>query len=208
MIQPLIKPRSVKIVIDDKQSLDLIEYWAKKNALGGTSEIYTTPEDRMKFLYPNQLCGETGNLALHILFFEKEYAIDLYLQSKYRNTNRGDGGYDIIDTPIDIKNSDTMLQPISDGDTPKMQYYNLIVQGKERRQNWVYISALSEIMTPDLKVVHIIGWARSSDLPTTPNPKFKSKAAFTIRHDQLREFPPPDVFPPHVKCKLKFNVFS
>ena len=206
--------RTVKVTIeDDKEMLDLIAKYSPSINIKGKSCCRLNKEDREKTWLADQTCGEAGSLALHLIHFERDVAVDLYIQSKLKKypKGKGDGGYDIIDTPIDVKNTATMITGYIKDNTrnkPKISSYRLLVAECEMHKNHIYVCALSEIIEPTKYVTHVIGWAHSSDFPLKPEPPESNWAgSFLLRNTTLRKLPVPDVFPQHIKDKLKFDRF-
>lgn len=197
------KPETtVTINIRRPEIIEIIIYEAQEARLGGRSNIFENHSKRMELIKENQLTGQIGNVGLHMLIFKEEYCIELYKKSRepFRiNKYAGDNGMDIIDTHIDIKNSFMR-------GSRNVQHYNLIVRPKEFYSDWVYVSALTDVMNDKIMTVHIIGWAYSSDFPSEVDREGKLKGAYTIKHNRLRTFPLPDIFPEYLKKYIKEGV--
>ena len=115
------------------------------------------------------------------------------------NPRRGDNGMDIIDTHIDVKNSFSLSRYIKS--MPQVVSYTLPVPKDEYHQDWVYVSALSEIMDENLLVSYLIGWAWASELYLETEGTFKNK--FIRKNNELRNFPLPNIFPPRLHKYIK-----
>lgn len=200
----VVKPETtVTISIKNPETIALVKYEAFHARIGGRSAIYKNYEERMLNLPTNQLSGQAGNISLNILVFEDDYCIDLYKKSRepfHINPYQGDNGMDIVDTHIDIKNSFTLNKAKkANKKTVYINNYNLVVRPEEFHPDWVYVAALSEKLDDNELKTYLIGWAWSSDFPKEVNKEGELKGAFTIRHDSVRPFPLPDIFPTNLK---------
>jgi hypothetical protein len=204
----VIKPdTTVEITVTNPGVIALVQYEAVHAEMGGESSVYENHVQRIENLPEDQLTGQAGNFALHQLVFKEEYCVGLYKKSRapfHINPRRGDNGMDIIDTHIDVKNSFTLSR--TEKETVYINDYNLIVRPREFYLDWVYVAALSEKLDNDELKTYLIGWAWSSDFPKEVNKSGKLSGAYTIRHNRVRVFPLPNIFPDSLQPYLREGV--
>ncbi len=212
MKKELIRPsNTITINIRKSENIKLIYEEAIIAETGGKSQIYTTPEERKKYLKENQLTGQAGNFALHrVIFNDEKMGIEFYKKSRapfHINPKTSDKGMDIVDSHIDIKNSFSLHKALYDEDNPRkkvnMSTYRLPVRPEEMHPNWIYVSALTEEMNNNLIIVHILGWAKTLDFPKETEQSGEFNGCYTIRNYNIRAFPIPNIFPEYLQPYLR-----
>ncbi len=124
--------------------------------IGGRSAVRHDRQDRMESLGTDQLVGQYGECALHLLVFGD---VEPYIARRQRinlTPFEGDSGSDIDGLPWDIKTSLMRAGPDPFG-------YRLPVRPAERHEDFVYILALmSDVQVPE---VLLVGWIREEEIP-------------------------------------------
>lgn len=170
----------------------------EKACIGGASSVRAGAE-RQAALRLDQWVGQIGTFA------GTKYltgSTEPYRQSRWfanRFPDRGDGGYDIPGLNLDFKAS-----LMRGGPSPLS--YRLAVRPHERHSGWIYVLVLVEpnTSTVDPKTtqvvhqlceadpvrVHLVGWARDSQLPKEVVADGPFAGAFTLPAAMLNPLPP------------------
>lgn len=167
--------------------MELVVSHAKQACVGGVSRL-RGQQERQSSLYEDQLIGQFGNYTGNLYLTNSIMGWDRSRQVANSQRTKGDDGRDIwaifteinhvIQMPIDIKGSlmRSSKDPLA---------YRLPVRPHERHPNFIYVLALVPAMDIPLNV-HLVGWAKESDLPVKEDEEGIFKGAFTIWADDLR----------------------
>ena len=180
----MIKPVSIWL---GPRELRYCKEMAELAEIGGHSLI--REEDREVTLQIDQLVGQIGQyaLALYLLGEPSKY----YAQRMIANIHPeiGDSGQDLIGANVDVKTS--LMRASQD----PMEYV-LPVRPKELHEGHVYILALiepngeSSLKVNEPLLVHLVGWATTDDIMSTPEEDGIFKGAHVIQARKLHPLPP------------------
>lgn len=162
----------------------LCNYYARKACIGGRSNI-REGRSRMDNLHVDQFSGQLGNLAGSVFILGAEQGMSKYIEAREKaneNPYKGDGGVDIPGLPVDVKCSKIRNQ------LKKLATYNMFIMPREVHNDWIYLQTLAnrEEGEEDI-VVHIMGWAKTEDLPAEVETSGIFKGAFVIPVSKLRD---------------------
>lgn len=170
-------------IILNNDKIALCAKYAKTCCMGGPGWIRSNVERKPKRRKDN-IIGQMGTLAGSIFLYGEDKGTEEYIKARIKadkNPYEGDGGRDLPDLDIDIKCSHMMnTDPLS---------YNFLIRPQERHENWIYIQTLAQQITKQLLFVHIMGWIRDEDVPSTVVTGGKLKGAYLVPIPQLKKFP-------------------
>jgi hypothetical protein len=166
------------------EDVDMIKRESIKACLGGKSTIFN-PDERNRRLLFDQVTGQIGNLAINIFIHGRDFGIKRYQESRdiiNQNPWQGDDGRDIIDLNIDIKTS------CLHNDNFNMLYARLAVRPHELKPDWIYVLGIVyEKYKHDTSIMmHLVGWANSSDFPNSTENSGPFAGAYIITAKNLR----------------------
>lgn len=155
---------SVKLT---KEHADAARRHAGVSSFGGESNIFRGAERQTRCLSDN-VVGHLGQVALHLYLFGglERYEMSRWVQNQFPRI--GDGGVDALGLRLDVKTSDVRTGLALLG-------HRLLVRPKERHAENVYVLAL--LQSP---FVHLIGWARDTDLPQSPSTEGVFAGAYVL----------------------------
>lgn len=183
----------VMIVHLSKEDLKLAHKYTKTASIGGISHIHKNKSDRLKKLSIDNFIGQIGTLAGCIALLGEEKGRLEYIKARTladKNPLSGDKGQDIVGSNIDIKCSFMRK-------SKNPRSYNFLIRKKEIHPNWIYVQTLAEKYKIDdhneSMRVHIMGWAKTEDIPKKPEAFGPLEGAYKIPVTSLRKFPIDDM---------------
>jgi hypothetical protein len=172
-----------------RDDLKLTFKYTKTASIGGISHIHKNKSDRLKKLNVDNFIGQIGTLAGCIALLGEEEGRLEYIKARTladKNPLSGDKGQDIVGLNIDIKCSlmRKSKNPLS---------YNFLIRKREIHKDWLYLQTLAEkYKKDDLSEgvrVHIMGWAKTEDIPKKPESFGPLEGAYKIPVSSLRKLP-------------------
>ena len=162
----MLTPRDIITISFSCDEQGLVEDMARQCWLGSDDAQHATrgtqQQDSSQYIN-DQIAGQYGELALHMLFYGRTNGTDYYIQQRAeRNANKyaGDDGSDLWNPTRDSIRVDAKTSTMRYSRDP--QDYTLIVRPRDWHDNTAYVLILRP---PDSHTVHIVGYAWTEDLP-------------------------------------------